>query len=167
MISPELIRRYPFFAGLDHEQIIALANVAGEYKTETGHYFFHEGDTLDNLYLLVEGAAAIVIEVPNQNIEHTVSEQLTGKLQTSDVVTSVVGPGDVFGWSALISPYQATSSVKATTPCRVVGFNCQELRRTFKDDCEFGYVMIEKVARIIRDRLRDMRVESLAHMVLE
>jgi CRP-like cAMP-binding protein len=167
MISPELIRRYPFFSGLKHEQIVALANVASEFKAETDHYFFHEGEMLDNLYLLVEGAAAIVIEVPSQNIEHTVSEQLTGNMLTSDVVTSVVGPGDVFGWSALISPHKATSSVKATTPCRVVAFNCHELRKTFKDDCEFGYLMVEKTARIIRDRLRDMRVESLAHMVLE
>ena len=75
--------------------------------------------------------------------------------------------GEVFGWSALISPHQATSSVKATTPCRVVAFDCRELRKTFKDDCEFGFLMIEKVAQIVRDRLRDMRVESLAHMVLE
>ncbi len=66
MISPELIRRYPFFSGLEHEQIVALANVASEFKAETDHYFFHEGDMLDNLYLLVEGAAAIVIEVPHQ-----------------------------------------------------------------------------------------------------
>lgn len=167
MISPELIRRYPFFAGLEHEQIVALANVASEFKAETDHYFFHEGDMLDNFYLLVEGAAAIVIEVTSQNIEHTVSEQLTGNMQTSDVVTSVVGPGEVFGWSALISPHQATSSVKATTPCRVVAFDCRELRKTFKDNCEFGYLMVEKVAQIVRDRLRDMRVESLAHMVLE
>ena len=28
MVSPELIRRYPFFAGLSYEQIVTLAKAA-------------------------------------------------------------------------------------------------------------------------------------------
>ena len=36
------------------------------------------------------------------------------------------------------------------------------LLQTFNDDCKFGYLMSQKVARIFRDRLKDMRVESLA-----
>jgi hypothetical protein len=37
MVSPELIRRYPFFAGLDYDQLVKLAKVAQEYKVEAGH----------------------------------------------------------------------------------------------------------------------------------
>jgi CRP-like cAMP-binding protein len=165
MISPELLRRYPFFAGLSHDQIVTLAKVADEVSVDTEHYFFHEGDDLTGLHLVVEGAVAIVIEVPDQSVEQKVSGQLTGELQTSDVVISAVGPGEVFGWSALVPPHQATTSAKATTPCRVVTFNGPELLQTFEDDCRFGYVMIQKMAQVVRDRLRDLRIESLAHLV--
>ncbi len=165
MISPELIRRYPFFAGLSHDHIVTLAKVADELTVETGYYFFHEGDELERLYLVVEGAVAIVIEVPAQDVEHELSGQLTGELKTSDVVISAVGPGEVFGWSALVPPHQATTSGKATTPCRVIAFDCQELLSIFEDDCLFGYLMTQKIAQVVRDRLRDMRIESLAHVV--
>ncbi len=165
MISPELIRRYPFFAGLSHEQIVTLANAASELNAEPNHYFFHEGEVLNKLYLVQEGAVAIVIEVPDQNVEHKLSDQLTGDLQTSDVVISAVGPGDVFGWSAFVPPHTATISGKAATPCRVIVFDCHELRKVFEEDCAFGYVMMQKVSQITRDRLHDMRIESLAHTI--
>lgn len=165
MISPELLRRYPFFAGLSHEQIVSLAQVAQEMTVESGHYFFHEGDELDSLYLVVEGAVATVIEVPDQEVEQQVSGQLMGALKTSEVVTSVIGPGEVFGWSSMVPPHGATTGGKATTPCRVVVFDSQELRQIFEDDCRFGYLMMQKMAQLVRARLRDMRIESLAHLV--
>jgi CRP-like cAMP-binding protein len=164
MISPELLRRYPFFAGFSHDQIITLAKVADELSADTGQYFFREGDELKSLYLVLEGAVAIVIEVPDQNAEQKVSGQLTGKIKTNDVVISAVGPGEVFGWSALVPPHQATTSAKATTPCRAIVFDSQELLQTFENDCHFGYLMIQKMAQVVRDRLRDMRIESLAHL---
>ncbi|MBN1993550.1 MAG: cyclic nucleotide-binding domain-containing protein [Anaerolineae bacterium] len=165
MISPEIIRRYSFFAGLSHEHVITLAKVAEEIVVETGHYFFHEGDELDQLYLVVEGAVAIVIEVPAADVEHKLSEQFTGELKTEDVVLSAIGPGEVFGWSALVPPHQATTSGKATTPGRVIALDAQELLSIFEDNCRFGYLMIQKMAQVVRDRLRDMRTESLAHIV--
>jgi CRP-like cAMP-binding protein len=164
MISPEVIRRYPFFAGLDQERIVTLAKVAEELEVEENHYFFHEGDQLDRLYLVVAGAVAVVIEVPAKDVEHKLSEQYTGHLQTADVVISAIGPGEVFAWSAMVPPHQATTSAKATTPCRVVAFNAEELIQIFEEDCNFGYQMIQKMAQVVRDRLRDMRTESLAHM---
>jgi CRP/FNR family cyclic AMP-dependent transcriptional regulator len=165
MISPELLRRYPFFSGLSHDQIVALAQVAQETIVDTGHYFFHEGEELTCLCLVVEGAVATVIEVPDQQVKQQVSDQLTGELKTSDVVVSAVGPGEVFGWSSLVPPHQATTSAKATTPCRLVTFNGKDLLKLFENDCRFGYLMMQKMAQLVRERLRDMRIESLAHLV--
>ncbi len=163
MISPEILRRYPFFAGLSHDQIVSLAKVASELNVETEYCFFHEGDALKSFYLVVEGVVAIVVDVPDQDVEHKLSGQLTGELQTKDVVISAAGPGEVFGWSALVPDYEATTGGKATTPCRVIAFDSQELLKIFEDDCQFGYVMAQKIAQIIRERLRAMRIESLAH----
>jgi len=167
MISPEVIRRYPFFAGLDHEYIVMLAKVAEEITIEAGEYLFHEGDQLDHFYMVREGAAAIVIEVPASNVDHKLAEQFTGDMRTKDVVISAIGPGEVFGWSALVPPHDATTSCKATTPCRVISFDAQELLRIFVEKCDFGYLMIQKMAQVVRDRLRDLRTESLSHMMVK
>lgn len=167
MVSPELIRRYPFFAGLNPDQIKVLAQAAEEKTVEEGHYFFHEGDELPYLYIVLEGAIAVVAELPDREVKQTLSGQLTGKLKTKDVVMSTVGPGAAFGWSSLVPPYQATASVKAMTPARVIRFDAEALRDAFTDDCEFGYKMMQKVAQVIRDRLHDTRIESLPYFVGE
>ncbi len=164
MISPELLRRYPFFGGLNHDQLVALAKVGSEEAVDAGHYFFHERDQLDHLYLILEGAVAVVIEIPAENTHQTVADQYNRQLHTTDVVISAIGPGEVFGISALIPPPVASAGAKATTPCRVVAFNSQELLQIFAQDCAFGYIMTQKIAQIFRGRLHDMRIESLAQV---
>jgi len=162
MISPEYIRRYPFFAGLSTDQINTLAQVAEEQIVETEHFFFHEDVKLSHFYLAVEGAVAIVFELPERDVDHSISDQFMRKLKTKDVVISTVGPGDVFGWSGLIPPFTATAGAKALTPCRVIAFDREEIMAIFEKDVNFGYLMTQKAAQVIRDRLRDFRIESLA-----
>lgn len=165
MVSPELLRRYPFFAGLSHDYISKLAKMSDEIAVDEGHYFFHEDDVLDKFYLTLEGAVAIVIELPEKDVQHKVSEQFLRELKTKDVIVSTVGSGDIFGWSGLIAPYRATAGAKAVTDCRVVAVQIQELRDLFEQDCEFGLVMTLKAAQIIRERLRDLRTETLSFIV--
>lgn len=162
MISPELIRRYPFFAGLNHDYVATLAKLADEVSVEAGHCFFDEGNELKKIYLVVEGAVAIVIEVPDRSVEHSLSEQLTGKLTTKSVTVSTVGTGGVFAWSALIPPHKATAGAKAITSCRVIALDCEGLRPLFEEDCNLAYLMTLKAAQIVRERLRDMHIETLA-----
>lgn len=167
MVSPELIRRYPFFAGLSMDQIKVLAEAAEDETVEAGHYFFHEGEELPCFCIALEGAIAIVIELPERGVEHKLSEQLAGEYQTKEVVISTVGPGEAFAWSALVPPHKATAGVKATTRARVIHFRADKLRAAFEEDCGFGYLMMRKVAQVIRDRLRDTRIQSLPYFAAE
>jgi CRP-like cAMP-binding protein len=165
MISPEILRRYPFFGGLNHDQLVVLARSAHEETVEAGHYFFHESDQLDKLYLIVEGSAAVIIEVPTEGAHQTVANQYNRELQTTDIVINAVGPGEVFAVSSLMPPYTATAGTRATTPCRVAIFDSTTLRQAFEDDCQLGYRMVQKVAQTLRERLQGLRLESLAQMI--
>ena len=165
MISPELLRRYPVFAGLTHENLVTLANTAQELSVEEGHMFFHEGEELHEMFIVLEGAVGIVMELPAKDVEHSVADQLTSEYATEHVVLSAVGPGEMFGWSGLVPPYQSMAGAKALTPCRVIAFDCLALLEAFKADCRFGFLMMEKTAQVIRGRLRDQRMESLAQVV--
>ncbi len=162
MISAELIRRFPFFAGLDLEQINKLAKLGTEEIVEEGYYFFHEDDKLEKFFISLEGAVGIVYEVPERDVEHKVADQFARKLKTKDIVISTVGPGEMFGWAGLIPPHKARATAKALAPCRVIAFDAAELVKDFETDCGFGYVMTQKAAQVIGQRLRDLRVESLA-----
>jgi CRP/FNR family cyclic AMP-dependent transcriptional regulator len=163
MVSPELIRRYPFFSRLNSEQIDFLAKVADEEILEEGHFFFREDEETNQFFLLIEGAVGIIFEVPERQVKQKLSDQFARKLQTKDIVISTVSPGEVFGWTGLVPPHIATAGAKTLTPCRVIKFNTKELMDTFEDDCRFGYIMTQKAAQVMRDRLHDMRIESLAY----
>lgn len=162
MISPEMIRRYPFFAGLNHDYVGTLAKLADEVSVDAGHCFFHEGDELKKLYLVIEGAVALFVQVPDRDKEQPLSGQLTGNLSTKDVTVSTVGTGGVFGWSALIPSHEATAGAKALTPCRAIALDCEDLRPMFEQDRELAYLMTLKAAQIVRGRLRDIHIETLA-----
>ena len=165
MISPEILRYYPFFAGIEHGNLIKLANLAQEQAVPVGHYFFYEREVLNRFFLAIEGAVGVVMELPAQNVTHAVSDQFTGNLQMEDVVISALGPGEVFGWSGLVAPHEASAGAKALTPCRVIVFDGAKLTTALEEDCTFGYMMMQKVAGVISRRLRDVRIESLAGMV--
>jgi len=162
MISPELLRRYPFFAGLTHEHLVTLANLAEEITVDAGHVFFNEEDKLNHFYLLAKGSVSLGIPVPDREEKQTVSNQLLGELKTKDISISTVGTGDVFAWSALIPPHTATASGTALTNCHVIKFDAEKLLTLFEEQTDFGYLMSVKAGQIVRDRLRDLRVESLA-----
>ena len=132
---------------------------------EAEHIFFREGDSVDHFYLVREGVIGIAFEIPARDVKHKLSDQFDRSLQSQDVVISTVGPGEVFGWSGLISPHQATAKAKTMTPAKIVAIDCQELRQIFEKDCRFAHLMTQKAAQVTRQRLHDMRIEWLAYLV--
>jgi CRP-like cAMP-binding protein len=123
MVSSELLRRYPFFAGLTHGQIRTLAMIANEESVVAGHYFFHEGDMLNKLFLAIAGTVDIVVGVPDRNETQGTANQILGDLITEDITVSTVSPGQIFAWSALIPPHKSTAGAIAETSCIFVTFH--------------------------------------------
>ena len=165
MVSPELIRRYQFFADFTADQIVALAKSANENRMEAEQNIFTEGEELDHFYMVFDGKVAIQIDQPDPNVTQPMSLQLMGDFIETQTVVSTVGPGEVFGWSALVAPHAATSSAKALVTSKIIAFNCRELQKEFDEDHQFAFLMMQKMAQVIRDRLRDMRIESLSTLV--
>jgi CRP/FNR family cyclic AMP-dependent transcriptional regulator len=159
MVSPELLRRYPFFAGLTLAQITELAKLSEELEVEPGHYFFHEGKTLSSFYLVLEGQVALTISLLDHGERTPIAETATKR---REVTVSTVGAGEIFAWSALVPPNHATSNGKALTRCRVVAFDAPPLQTAFESDPDFGYRMILRITQIARDRLQGLYHESLA-----
>ena len=163
MISPELVRQYKFFANLDNEEIMALVKQSKEKVLNAGEFFFNENEAVNCLHLVIEGAVAIVMQVPDQTAPQNISGQLMGELVLKDVIISTIGTGDIFGCSSLVPPYQAIASAKAlTSPCRVIVFDCVSLRN--EGSPKIIYKMTQKAAQILRDRLRDIHIETLAQI---
>ena len=158
MVSPELFHRYPFFAGLSDDQITTLGQLAEERTVAPGHYLFYEGENLPNLYLVREGRIAISLNLPDV-LSRVLIPPPTAR--TREVTVSMLGVGEIFAWSALVQPYQATSNARALTPCHIVAFNAPTVRQCFERDTLVGYQILLRVAQVARDRLQDLHYESM------
>lgn len=164
MISIEILKRYPFFASLNNGHLKILANSAKLCNVESGYQFFREGDELGMFFLVNDGTVAITIDVTDHSVYQPLSNQLTNNLINKAVTVSTIGTGEVFGWSALVPPFTSTASAKAIRSSRIVAFDCTKLRPVFKEDCQFAYLILLKATQVIRQRMRDMRIESLAFL---
>lgn len=149
MVSPEMIRRFPFFSGFSMDQIVVLAKAAEEVEVKRDHYFNQEGEELTHVFIILEGEVSIVTNLPQKDKEITLC---------------TLGTGDLFGWSALVPPYASTASAKATTPVRAIDFDAKALRGYFEEDPRFGYLMMQKIAQVVRDRLNALRIETIAYI---
>lgn len=161
MVSPELLRHFPLFAGLDANQITKLAKASEELAVEADHCFFRKGDELDTLYIVLEGEVGSVIELLEKGRPAVIA---SFSERNREIVVSTIGAGGVFAWSALVPPHTATTMVKARAASRVLAIDCIDLRHQFDDDPRFGYIMMQRAAQGLRTRLHDMRMETLALM---
>jgi hypothetical protein len=59
MISPETLRRYPYFAGLSDETLKQIAMIAEEKSVPVGTSMFCEGDVVSALAVIVSGQVDI------------------------------------------------------------------------------------------------------------
>lgn len=166
MVPIELVRRYSFFAGFDRDQVADLARIAEEISVQPGHEFIHEGDHITSFFLVLEGKVGITLNVTDRGMKQSLTRQITNNLITKDVTVSTVGVGEMFGWSALVPPNLSTANAKALTPCRVMVFDYEKLQPLIDEDCCFGHMLTLKAARVIRERMRDQRMEMLAEAVV-
>jgi CRP-like cAMP-binding protein len=135
MVSPELLRRYPFFASLDEKQLEAIAEITQEKSYPKGTLLVKENTNATILALLIEGDI--------------------------DLVGSIAA-GEVYGVSSLIEPYRYTASAKATMPVKVIEMDGLALRALVEEDCKMGCIVMRNVAIAVLERLRYTQVELAA-----
>ena len=148
MIAPEIIESFSAFVDLEENEVQALATLAEEERYRRGEFIFHEGDPANKLYLLLEGRVEMMMAT---NADGT---------QRAMVMTAA--PGEIFGWSSLVEPYQLTASAHCATPVRVVAITASGVRALMAMSCSLGYRLMQKGCQTASARLRATRVQLLS-----
>lgn len=150
MISPELLRRYPFFGGLSEEQLKRIAMISEEINLEKDEFLFKEGEAAEAIYVIVDGGVDVLINI---DAEGAAQEEL-----------SSLSAGEVLAWSAIVPPHTLTASAVANTPTRVVAVNAEAMRNLFEQDCELGYRILSRLVVVLRERLASTRTQLASLM---
>ena len=94
MVSTELLRRYPLFAGQNHYMLEEIAMLSSEVTKTEGEWLFHENEEANKLYLVLDGAVALTLFVYlNGEQQHLASSHSLGK-------------NEIVGWSSIVTPHQ-------------------------------------------------------------
>jgi len=149
MVSPELLRRYPFFAMLTDEQLKAVSMIAAEKTVKQGTILLKENSTANQLYILVEGDIDLIYSGGG---EGAISNALVGS----------IAPGEALGVSSLIDPFHYISSARATMECKVIEIDGSALRALLEVDPKLGFAMMRNIAAAVLERLKYTQVELAA-----
>jgi CRP-like cAMP-binding protein len=146
MISPEVLRRYPYFAGLSGESLRDIAMISRLRSFEAGEELFMEGASATTMMILVSGEIDIVYELGDG----------------SKVIADTLVAGDPLAWSSLLEPHSLTATGVAHNAGSLLEIQADELRRMCTENTDLGYVLMKEVAKTLRSRLSAMRVQVAA-----
>lgn len=152
MISPELLRRFPFFSFLDDKQLKAVAMIAEEKTCNDKEEIVAYNSPAEKLYFLIEGTASYYYIVTSEHDPYYKQEYYI----------SDFNPGEIFGISALIEPYIFTASVRAGKNCHLIVIDALALRALCEVDPKLSYGLMNSIAKAAMERLQHTRVQLIA-----
>jgi CRP-like cAMP-binding protein len=148
MVSPELLRRYPFFCGLNDAEQKAIALVTEEITCESGTVLFEEGQSVPALHLLLEGSVDLSYKSARNGGE--------------PLLVCEISAGEPFSISALIEPHTLTATARVASRSRILRIPASALRALCDADAKMGYELMHQAARVAMERLHFARVQLAA-----
>lgn len=125
-----------------HDQLSAIARFR---KFSCGEYLFREGQSRNELYIVLEGKVDLLMTVPGRGSQRILT----------------VGTGELLAWSAVVGSGTMTCDAIAATNCSLVYFDAKELRGLFKAEPELGFQFMQWLATGITTRLTATRLQML------
>ena len=109
----DVVRQAPLFSALDDEAATALRSSMAETKLRRGDVLFHEGDSGDKLYIVLDGKV---------KLGRTSSDGRENLL-------AILGPGQMFGELSLFDPGPRSATVTAVTDTTFASLSHEDLLR--------------------------------------
>ncbi|UCD22624.1 MAG: cyclic nucleotide-binding domain-containing protein [Chloroflexota bacterium] len=141
----EVLKRSDLFRELDNKHLTLVAEMGAAQVFDAGIIIYKQGFTADLIYVIEEGLVGIILEV--------------GPLAERQV--QAAANFESFGWSAMIPPYTRTATVKAIEQTKVIVFDGRELTAFCTKHGEESFKIMQALARVIAERLRQAYIQLL------
>jgi signal-transduction protein with cAMP-binding, CBS, and nucleotidyltransferase domain len=136
------------FKGLNPNQMEKVMAIGKQVSMKKGQQIIKEGQAANGVYILRSGAV----------------ELMTNVEKDFDLPISILrDPGEVFGTSALIPPYQYSLSARCLEDGALFCMETSSLRKLAAEDRDFGCQMMTNLAAHFLDRLKETRQEVKIH----
>jgi CRP/FNR family cyclic AMP-dependent transcriptional regulator len=141
----EVLKRSDLFRELDDEHLALVAKIGTHQVFDAGAIIHKQGVAADLIYVIEEGLVGIILEV--------------GPLAQRQVQAAT--NFESFGWAAIVPPYTRTATAKAIERTKAIVFSGRELTAFDTTHPEVGFKIMQAVARVIAERLRQAYIQLL------
>jgi CRP-like cAMP-binding protein len=96
-----------------------------------------DGERSSSFYLVTEGSVAVELRTP-----------------TYSVCVQALGPGDVFGWSALLEDQDTLFRVRAREGTTALRMDGARLKAACRADSQLGSAILQRVLKVVAGRVK-------------
>ena len=133
----QTLQEIRFLHDIDPAHLEQIAGIAQFCDFDTDDVVFREGESAQNVYLVVSGKLSLELSPSTAYRKQLVS----------------VGPGEMLGWSSLVESPRFTATAIVAEPARLVQIDGVRLRAICDGDPKFGYDFMCRTMRALAKRL--------------
>jgi CRP-like cAMP-binding protein len=131
------LRDHTFTKGLPDAQLVKLASLSSQVTFEENELILADSQRSKHFYLLLTGSVAV-------------------ELRTSccTVCVQALGPGEAFGWSALLDHQDTLFRVQARERTAALCLNGSELAKACRSDTQLGTEFLMRTLKLVAGRVK-------------
>ena len=137
------LQAHPFLNGLTQAHLLTLAEYATATNFSASEKIFQEGDLANRFYLILEGAVALEVALPDGGAR----------------VIDLIGAGEALGWSWMFPPFRWHFTARALDATRAIFVYGTWLLECCEADPALGYELTKRMAGVAIARLHSARLE--------
>ena len=133
----DILRDHAFTRGLGDAQLTILAAMATKVAFDEDQLVLEEGQRSQSFYLVLSGSVSV-------------------ELRTATYAVSVqaVGPGQAFGWSALLEDHDTLFQVRTRERTTALRLDGADLKRACHTDTLLGTEILQRALAVVADRVK-------------
>ena len=141
MISIEQLKQFELFKSLSDDELENVGEIAKKEQLRSDTRIFEEKSIANKLYLICGGRVVI---------------KLRAEMGKEQLPVDTVGPGEVFGWSAVAEPHSFTAAACTLEDSEFYVINSDTLLDLFRKNNHIGYKVMKELASVISSRFRQL-----------
>ncbi len=143
----QALRNNHFFQGLNDSEFATLGKVCQRRLFAAGEICQSEGQHSGRIHFILSGRVGALLHVPNYS------------LSSGEILIDALGPGEVFGWSALIKG-ATWPTLKVVDQTETFFLDADELLALCEINYHLGFVLMRNLATLVASRLRRSRLST-------
>jgi CRP-like cAMP-binding protein len=137
MTLKQILRTHAFARGLTDSQVATLAGMAEEVTFKDNEVILESGQRSASFYLLTAGSVAVEL-----------------RAATYVVCVEAIGPGQLFGWSALLDHQDTLFQVRARERTKALRLDGARLKAACQVDSQLGNEVRQRALQVVAGRVR-------------